>query len=192
MGQRSQIIIRHTRTNSFSGETTVTRIARHLQWNWGIHMIQRAAQVVQQMQTQDRTGAARHYEAGQLQGILATFCVNRVTGTAMGLHETDDASEYDVSGFDNNNGLFLLDIDGSGNWSFALVVGTEDGGDCRTVTTAYDYFEHSRTNLNELLREEPDYLAELAHSMRTLTEAEQDHHMTQETANELYKKQPEQ
>lgn len=192
MGQRSQIIIRRARTFSADGQTRYARIARHLHWNWGIHMIQRAAQVVQLMQTQDGTGINSLHKPGMLQGILATFCVNRVTGTAMGLHEDEDVAAYDVSGFDNNNGLFLLDIDADGNWSFALVVGTEDGGDCRTVTTAYDYFEHSRTNLNELLREAPDYLAELAHSMRILTEAEQDHHMTQETANELYKKQPEQ
>lgn len=185
MGQRSLLVIRYATENN--GQTTYHRIARHLHWNWGQFMIHRAAQVAALMNVAATDRYYHHDARGHAQGAAVTFCVNQVTGNVQGLNANDDESRYSIADHDNNNGVFLLDIDTHGQWSFGFLVGRENGGDLATIATAAEYLNASGDSVDNIRRNVDDERADqLAFALAKLMEFERSGHaMNQATADLL-------
>lgn len=150
MGQRSQLVIgykhRDCDNESWKPVPVQKRYARHLQWNWGEHMVMRAAQVIEYL----TISAERGPLVGQWEnamGALGSFCVNRTTGVTQGLHPTDDVSEWPASGWDNNNGAFIIEMGDHGDYKFGFLTGREEADTVNgrairpldTVLTAREY-----------------------------------------------------
>lgn len=191
MGQRSLLVIRYATENRSGGNTVNHRIARHFQWNWGHFMILRAAQTARLMDTMQ----SKYYSfngADNALGAAATFCVNQTTGDVQGLGAWADESAQSIEDHDNNNGAFLLDIDVDGSWTFGFLIGHEDDGDLKTVTTASEYLRASRSVLdinadeNDIAEDDVEQMRVLKSALAALIEFEGDGHaMTQQTADEL-------
>lgn len=192
MGQRSQLVIRYQVTDPDNpGEIITRRIARYFHWNYGHFMAQRAAQAVKLLNVWDsqygeRREHFRYYAEQSIQGLAATFSVNQLSGDVQGLDKHDDMSRFDIAHMDNNNGVFLVDVDIEGNWTSGFLIGTEDDGDMATVSTAREYLVASG-----FLGEGQKYLTATDNeamflNLDILTTAEKAGHlMDQETADAL-------
>ena len=127
MGQRSQMFAQIDQRPS-SGERGPVRVGRHYQWVWGPHMIIRAAQVVRFLQAAEESGTARYWMASEpAAGIVATYGVNQYTGEVQGLSDYDDVSDLALDECDNNNGAVLFPVNAERAWSFAFLLGAEQG-----------------------------------------------------------------
>ncbi|MGP9725403.1 hypothetical protein ACT3SZ_15440 [Corynebacterium sp. AOP40-9SA-29] len=192
MGQRSLLVIgyqTYTQIGVQGGEETDQhRIARHLHWNWGPHMILRAAQVAELMNT---TGADEYYKfhaSDHALGAAVTFCVNQTTGVTQGLGRYDDESAHSIAEHDNNNGACLLDISPDGEWTLGFLIGAENGGDLATVATAQDYLNASIGSSPKNLRAQGHaaFADKVEHALTVLSEFERGGHaMNQATADKL-------
>lgn len=135
MGQRSQMFVQ-VQPSKHASSQSPRRAGRHYQWVWGPHMIVRAAQVVRLLEGATASKALRYWSCDEaIFGILSTYSVNQLTGSVQGLHPYDDVSAMRLDECDNNNGAFLVHVDPKNEgYSFAFLVGPEDGGDLTTVT----------------------------------------------------------
>ena len=192
MGQRSLFVARYEATTHAEGKATHShrRIAKHLHWNWGPHMILRAAQVVRHLRAVDDSGITfAYYAHEQAAALTTTFLVNQTTGVAMGFDSRHDESRANLDDHDNNNGAFLVDIDHEGCWTIGFLVGPEDGGDLATVASIDDYHEASRTQLALAYARKEDghvFADAVEAALEIVRDAERDGHaMTQATANAM-------
>lgn len=181
MGQRSHLVLGYQTGSRHQGDIENNRISRYFSWNWGHFMIQRAAQAARFAAVGEGDKYYDYKATSSALGLTAMFCVNQVTGDVQGMGKHDDESAYAIADTDNNNGAFLMDVDLDGNWTFGFLVGSEDGGDLKTVVSAADYIANfSVDHLDEEERELHDK------ALAELTEYEANGHaMTQETADRL-------
>lgn len=198
MGQRSLLVIGYQTYNQIgghaghrsNGETTPHRIARHFQWNWGPHMILRAAQTAELLNT---IGADKYYKFDaddHALGAAVTFCVNRTTGNTQGLGRYDDESAHSIDQHDNNNGACLVDIGPDGEWTIGFLIGRENGGNLSTVVTAQDYLNASVGSSPKFLRTQghEEFADKVEDALNVLAEFERGGHaMNQATADRLAK-----
>lgn len=157
MGQRSQVIIGYKTTEyDRSNHMPVAkdcRFARHLQWNYGAFMVIRAGQTIEFLNTVNANGdLSRDYQAKEYaQGALSMFCVNRITGNVQGLDESSDVSNCKASEWDNNNGLFITDLDPKNGYTFGFCTGYEEAAmvngrkikPMETIVSAREYLDAS-------------------------------------------------
>ena len=178
MGQRSQVIIGYKSTeydrSNYKSVMKQCRFARHLQWNYGAFMVLRASQAVSFLNTAQENGLNEHnWDILQrAQGALATFCVNRVTGNVQGLDESSDESNSKASQWDNNNGLFIADLDPEKGYTFGFCTGREEARTVNgrnikpleTIVSAREYLEASEWELladNDAIRSWADTMEHL-------------------------------
>lgn len=161
MGQRSQVIIGYKSTeydrSNYKSVMKDCRFARHLQWNYGAFMVLRASQTIEFLNTANANGdLARGYRTKELaQGALAMFCVNRTTGNVQGLDDSSDVSDSKASQWDNNNGLFIADLDPEKGYTFGFCTGREEARTVNgrkikpmeTIVSAREYLEASEWEL---------------------------------------------
>ena len=138
MGQRSQMFAQIDQRPS-SGDRGSVRAGRHYQWVWGPHMIIRAAQVVRLFQAAEEAKTSRYWTASEAAaGIVATYGVNQATGEVQGLNDYDDVSDVPLHQCDNNNGAVLFHVDSERAWSFAFLIGPEQGESLKSVAEVRD------------------------------------------------------
>lgn len=176
MGQRSQVIIFWER-EKYQG-VQLERVARHLQWNYGHFMIQRAHNAITAWHTMTENRDAMFINDEHIAGLLAMFCYNPNTGDVQGLHPTDDESVHRLDEMDNNNGAFLIHIDKDAHATFAFIIGDEDGGDLRTVVTASEYMAAATRRMTDTDRECLELVADKVAELDAMGA-----YMSQEVAN---------
>lgn len=200
MGQRSQMIVGFTNNEpvrKFSGPTHDRR-AMHCQWRWGVHLIVCAAQAVRLARRQIDYSYMYVRPTDVLDAQCATYAVNQVSGEIQGLHDVEEVTEWlnksGAEAFDNNNGMFLIQLhasapDEDGNkgnrFTFGFTIGGSNGGDNATVVTADEYLERFGDMVSEW-RADNEACEALDAALDTLHEAEADGFlMSQEEADKL-------
>lgn len=105
MGQRSQIVVAYKDVDTGK----IVRQARHLQWNYGRSMVQRASQVVEYLDNFYADKPLRHprYDLyGMSTGVLSLFRANMASGSVESFYPNLD--DKDAENFDNNDGYFFV------------------------------------------------------------------------------------
>lgn len=139
-----------------------TRVARHYQWAWGGHVIDRLAQLIQFL---DANFADRPSLSHLHQAIPAVYGVNLRTGDAQGLDPHDDVSNQPLDWMDNDEGYVVVDIAATKTpnglaASYEVGILTR-GGD---LVTAREYLRMYPVEFNEAAYEkELDTIENMAH-----------------------------
>ena len=200
MGQRSQMIVGFTNSESLRNNEgpTCNRRAMYFQWRWGVHLVVCAAQAVRLARKQVEDQFLYMKPEDVMAAQCATYAVNQVSGQIQGWQNIEEETEWlNESGsgvFDNNNGMFLIQLHASapgegGNrdnsFTFGFTIGSSEGGDNATVVTADEYLEQFGETVRAW-RELDEGREALDAALETLREAEADGFlMSQEEADKL-------
>ena len=181
----------------FSGPTRDRR-AMHCQSRWGVHLIVCAAQAVRLARKQIDYSYMYIKPEDTLAAQCAIYAVNQVSGEIQGLDsvemQTEELNEKGAKAFDNNNGMFLIQLHASApdeednrvnSFAFGFTIGRENGGDNATVVTADEYLEQFGETVRAW-RDDDEAREALDAALETLREAEADGFlMSQEEADKL-------
>ena len=197
MGQRSQMIVGFTNSESLRNNEgpTLDRKAMYFQWRWGVHLIVCAAQAVRLARKQVEDQFLYMKPEDVMAAQCATYAVNQVSGQIQGWQNIEEETEWlDESGsgvFDNNDGMFLIQLhasapDEEGNRDNSFTFGFINGGrDNATVVTADEYLERYSETVRAW-RDIDEGREALEEALDTLHEAEADGFlMSQEEADKL-------
>ena len=159
MGQRSQIYIRYNNGKNM--------VARHLQWNYGFYMINRAYQILDYLNKHCKykynNFTPEEFEFSNRDrddlDILKTlieynFTIGSVVRSCdlfkeeyeyhYGKEEKPEKIKIDPYWQDNNNGMLYVDIQGNNNEDFKIKYafnwGDEDNSDTTSLITAEQYY----------------------------------------------------
>ena len=201
MGQRSQIYIRYNNGKNM--------VARHLQWNWGFYMINRANQLLDYLDKHCKSKYNNfttenfdfsNRERDDLFILQSLIEMNLTVGSIVRTHdlfkekydyfypenEKPDKMKLNPYKEDNNNGMLYIDIQGTNNEDckikYAFNWGYEDSDDTKRLITAKEYYS---------LFKEYDYEHNLDEEDKKLIEDQIkfiDSHelMTEEEFNEMF------
>lgn len=140
MGQRSHLAIAYPTTDT---DTAPGRIVRYFHWNWGPFMLIRAGQAAHYLSAAVASGLMgyAHRLPEVSRGACVSFCVNQTTGDVQGLAGADDDSAYPASEWDNNDGVFVVDITGDENvpFTFGFFLRRYEAADGFVAATAAEY-----------------------------------------------------